>query len=200
MLFGLPNAGKTTLVSRLKTGQVQQTSPSIGFTKDNVPHKTFNLFIHEIGGNAMKRASWKLYLQESCKLENVHGLVFVIDGTQFAENADVIKRKVKKFAKFFYKFNRKKLLKDPTSPTTLSNVETSSDTNNSPEFGKLPLLILVNKADTKQAISEKDFAELFNEFLEQKLIKYVGACKIQFCSASNGTGITTSMEWLSINM
>ncbi|XP_034721730.1 ADP-ribosylation factor-like protein 11 [Etheostoma cragini] len=74
--MGLDSAGKTTLLSRLLTGQLMETSPTIGFNVGtlNLDKKT-SLTVWDVGGQKSMRDNWRYYL-DNCK-----AMVFVVDSS-----------------------------------------------------------------------------------------------------------------------
>ena len=77
-MLGLDSAGKTTLLYRLKMGEKVTSVPTIGFNVESVIIKNLALTIWDVGGQDKIRPLWKFYL------ENIQGLVFVIDSTDHA--------------------------------------------------------------------------------------------------------------------
>lgn len=79
ILMGLDSAGKSTLLSRLLTGQVMETSPTIGFNVGSLDlDKKTSLTVWDIGGQKSMRPNWRFYL-DGCK-----ALVFVVDSSDLA--------------------------------------------------------------------------------------------------------------------
>ncbi|KAK5874701.1 hypothetical protein CesoFtcFv8_027277 [Champsocephalus esox] len=76
ILMGLDSAGKSTLLARLLTGQVMDTSPTIGFNVGTLDlDKKTSLTIWDVGGQKSMRANWRFYL-EDCR-----ALIFVVDSS-----------------------------------------------------------------------------------------------------------------------
>ncbi|KAJ4921660.1 hypothetical protein JOQ06_003340 [Pogonophryne albipinna] len=76
ILMGLDSAGKSTLLARLLTGKVMDTSPTIGFNVGTLDlDKKTSLTIWDVGGQKSMRANWRFYL-EDCR-----ALVFVVDSS-----------------------------------------------------------------------------------------------------------------------
>ncbi|XP_077370461.1 ADP-ribosylation factor-like protein 11 isoform X2 [Festucalex cinctus] len=74
--MGLDSAGKTTLLTRLLTGQVMDTSPTIGFNVGSFDvDKRTSLTVWDVGGQKSMRPNWRFYLDE-CK-----ALVFMVDSS-----------------------------------------------------------------------------------------------------------------------
>ncbi|XP_049922289.1 ADP-ribosylation factor-like protein 11 isoform X3 [Epinephelus moara] len=76
ILMGLDSAGKSTLLARLLTGQVMETSPTIGFNVGSLDlDKKTSLTVWDVGGQKSMRANWRYYLDD-CK-----ALVFLVDSS-----------------------------------------------------------------------------------------------------------------------
>ena len=72
-MVGLDGAGKTTVLSRLKIGEMTTAIPIIGFPIQTLKYKNFDLTVWDIGGSDKFRSLWTHYFQNS------QGLIFVID-------------------------------------------------------------------------------------------------------------------------
>ncbi|KAK8172163.1 ADP-ribosylation factor family-domain-containing protein [Phyllosticta citrichinensis] len=75
LILGLDNAGKTTLLYRLKIGEVVTTIPTIGFNVESVTYKNLNLNVWDLGGQTSIRPYWR------CYYSNTAAVIFVIDST-----------------------------------------------------------------------------------------------------------------------
>ncbi|XP_023149376.1 ADP-ribosylation factor-like protein 11 [Amphiprion ocellaris] len=76
ILMGLDSAGKSTLLARLLTGQVMETSPTVGFNVGTLDlDKKTSLTVWDVGGQRSMRPNWRFYL-DSCQ-----ALVFVVDSS-----------------------------------------------------------------------------------------------------------------------
>ncbi|OBW69445.1 MAG: Uncharacterized protein AUREO_005010 [Aureobasidium pullulans] len=69
------NAGKTTLLYRLKIGEVVTTIPTIGFNVESVNYKNLNFNVWDLGGQTSIRPYWR------CYYANTAAVIFVIDST-----------------------------------------------------------------------------------------------------------------------
>lgn len=79
ILMGLDSAGKSTLLARLLTGQIMDTSPTVGFNVGTLTlDKKTSLTLWDVGGQRKMRSNWRYYL-EGCK-----ALVFVVDSSDSA--------------------------------------------------------------------------------------------------------------------
>ncbi|XP_042260238.1 ADP-ribosylation factor-like protein 11 [Thunnus thynnus] len=76
ILMGLDSAGKSTLLAKLLTGQVMDTSPTVGFNVGTLDlDKNTSLTVWDVGGQKSMRPNWRYYLDD-CK-----ALVFVVDSS-----------------------------------------------------------------------------------------------------------------------
>lgn len=75
LILGLDNAGKTTLLYRLKIGEVVTTIPTIGFNVESVTYKNLNFNVWDLGGQTSIRPYWR------CYYANTAAVIFVIDST-----------------------------------------------------------------------------------------------------------------------
>ena len=73
LILGLDNAGKTTIVKKLKGEDVNTISPTLGFNIETLEFAGINLNIWDIGGQTSLRAYWKNYFEET------DGLIWVVD-------------------------------------------------------------------------------------------------------------------------
>jgi len=75
LVLGLDNAGKTTLLYRLKIGEVVTTIPTIGFNVESVTYKNLNFNVWDLGGQTSIRPYWR------CYYPNTQAIIFVVDST-----------------------------------------------------------------------------------------------------------------------
>merc|ERR1712048_621992 len=73
LMVGLDAAGKTTILYKLKLGEVVTTIPTIGFNVETVEYKNINFTVWDVGGQDKIRRLWRHYYQ------NTQGLIFVVD-------------------------------------------------------------------------------------------------------------------------
>merc|ERR1712199_36635 len=73
LMVGLDAAGKTTILYKLKLGEIVTTIPTIGFNVETVEYKNINFSVWDVGGQDKIRPLWRHYYQ------NTQGLIFVID-------------------------------------------------------------------------------------------------------------------------
>lgn len=73
LLIGLDAAGKTTILYKLKLGEIVTTIPTLGFNVENVQYNKINFVIWDVGGQEKIRPLWRHYYQ------NTNGVIFVVD-------------------------------------------------------------------------------------------------------------------------
>lgn len=73
LMVGLDAAGKTTILYKLKLGEVVTTIPTIGFNVETIEYKNISFTVWDVGGQDKIRLLWKHYYQ------NTQGIIFVID-------------------------------------------------------------------------------------------------------------------------
>merc|ERR1712066_162282 len=73
LMLGLDNAGKTTVLYKLKLGEIVTTIPTIGFNVETVEYKNISFTVWDVGGQTKIRPLWRHYFQ------NTQGLIFVVD-------------------------------------------------------------------------------------------------------------------------
>eukprot|EP00434_Breviolum_minutum_P001935 symbB.v1.2.001713.t1/scaffold61.1/size362833/12 len=75
LMLGLDAAGKTTILYRLKLGEVVTTVPTIGFNVETVEYRNINLTVWDVGGQDRIRKLWRYYF------ENTNALIYVVDSS-----------------------------------------------------------------------------------------------------------------------
>jgi ADP-ribosylation factor protein 1 len=73
LMVGLDAAGKTTILYKLKLGEVVTTIPTIGFNVETVEYKNISFTVWDVGGQDKIRPLWRHYYQ------NTQGIIFVVD-------------------------------------------------------------------------------------------------------------------------
>ncbi|XP_027076210.1 ADP-ribosylation factor 1-like isoform X2 [Coffea eugenioides] len=73
LMVGLDAAGKTTILYKLKLGEIVTTIPTIGFNVETVEYKNASFTVWDVGGQDKIRPLWRHYFQ------NTQGLIFVVD-------------------------------------------------------------------------------------------------------------------------
>lgn len=73
LMVGLDAAGKTTILYKLKLGEIVTTIPTIGFNVETVDYKNVQFTVWDVGGQDKIRPLWRHYFQ------NTQGLIYVVD-------------------------------------------------------------------------------------------------------------------------
>ncbi|KAG1833444.1 ADP-ribosylation factor family-domain-containing protein [Suillus variegatus] len=75
LMLGLDNAGKTTILYKLKLGEIVTTIPTIGFNVETVAYKNIQFTVWDVGGQQKIRLLWQYYFN------NAEGIIFVVDSS-----------------------------------------------------------------------------------------------------------------------
>eukprot|EP01107_Rhizomastix_libera_P018515 TRINITY_DN964_c0_g1_i1.p1 TRINITY_DN964_c0_g1~~TRINITY_DN964_c0_g1_i1.p1 ORF type:complete len:175 (-),score=11.14 TRINITY_DN964_c0_g1_i1:66-590(-) len=75
LMLGLDNAGKTTILYKLKLGQNVSTIPTVGFNVETVTFKKVKFNVWDVGGQDKIRPLWRHYFA------GTQALIFVIDSS-----------------------------------------------------------------------------------------------------------------------
>eukprot|EP00930_Biecheleria_cincta_P061303 TRINITY_DN4687_c0_g1_i1.p1 TRINITY_DN4687_c0_g1~~TRINITY_DN4687_c0_g1_i1.p1 ORF type:complete len:237 (-),score=44.00 TRINITY_DN4687_c0_g1_i1:223-933(-) len=89
LMCGLDAAGKTTVLYKLKLGEVVTTIPTIGFNVETVDYQLTSFTVWDIGGRGNMRALWRHYYP------GTDALIFVVDSVdrdRIEDAGDELKR------------------------------------------------------------------------------------------------------------
>jgi small GTP-binding protein len=75
LMLGLDAAGKTTILYKLKVGEVVTTMPTIGFNVETVEYRNVTFQVWDVGGQDKLRRLWHHYYR------GTHGLIYVVDSS-----------------------------------------------------------------------------------------------------------------------
>ena len=73
LMVGLDAAGKTTILYKLKLGEVVTPIPTSGFNVEEVSYKNISFHVWDVGGQDKIRQLWRHYYT------NTQGIIFVVD-------------------------------------------------------------------------------------------------------------------------
>ena len=73
LMVGLDAAGKTTILYKMKLGEIVTTIPTIGFNVESLQYKNIKFTMWDVGGQDKLRPLWRHYFQ------NTNGVIFVVD-------------------------------------------------------------------------------------------------------------------------
>jgi small GTP-binding protein len=89
LLLGLDAAGKTTVLYKLKLGEVVNTIPTIGFNVEQVQYKNIEFNMWDVGGQDKIRTLWRHYFT------GTDALIFVVDSND-VERMELAKQELHK--------------------------------------------------------------------------------------------------------
>jgi len=89
LVLGLDNAGKTTILYRLKSPSEDLTTtiPTIGFNVETLQYKNIKFQVWDLGGQTSIRPYWR------CYYPNTDAIIFVVDSTD-VDRFDIAKREL----------------------------------------------------------------------------------------------------------
>lgn len=82
LMVGLDAAGKTTILYKMKLGEIVQTTPTIGFNVETVEYRNLKFSVWDVGGQEKIRRLWRHYY------DNAKGIIFVVDSNDRARIHD----------------------------------------------------------------------------------------------------------------
>ncbi|KAJ7583838.1 ADP-ribosylation factor 3 [Mycena floridula] len=87
LMVGLDAAGKTTILYKLKLGEVVTTIPTIGFNVETLQYKKISFTVWDVGGQDLVRRLWRHYYQ------GAQGIIFVVDSND-RERVDEVREEM----------------------------------------------------------------------------------------------------------
>ncbi|MBA0611050.1 hypothetical protein Godav_011766, partial [Gossypium davidsonii] len=176
LMVGLDAAGKTTILYKLKLGEIVTTIPTIGFNVETVEYKNISFTVWDVGGQDkllhVKRKGygwycsgfiysirplWRHYFQ------NTQGLIFVVDSNdrdRVVEARDELHRML-----------------------------------NEDELRDAVLLVFANKQDLPNAMNAAEITDKLGLHSLRQRHWY-----IQSTCATSGEGLYEGLDWLSNNI
>eukprot|EP01122_Echinamoeba_exundans_P012946 TRINITY_DN5563_c0_g1_i1.p1 TRINITY_DN5563_c0_g1~~TRINITY_DN5563_c0_g1_i1.p1 ORF type:complete len:211 (-),score=22.01 TRINITY_DN5563_c0_g1_i1:144-776(-) len=82
---GLNSSGKTTMLYKLKLGEIHSVIPTIGFNVETISYKNINFTVWDLGGRDKIRALHRMYFQ------NTQGIIFCVDSNDASDWLDMAK-------------------------------------------------------------------------------------------------------------
>eukprot|EP01105_Mastigella_eilhardi_P025358 TRINITY_DN6895_c0_g1_i12.p2 TRINITY_DN6895_c0_g1~~TRINITY_DN6895_c0_g1_i12.p2 ORF type:complete len:182 (-),score=57.36 TRINITY_DN6895_c0_g1_i12:1163-1708(-) len=89
VMLGLDGAGKTTILYRLKIGELVCSIPTVGFNVETMERRGVSFTVWDVGGQDTIRPLWRHYFR------GTQGLIFVLDSNdreRVGEAADELQR------------------------------------------------------------------------------------------------------------
>ena len=65
LMIGLDNAGKTTVLYKLKLGEVVTTLPTMGFNVETVKYNNISFTVWDVGCQTKMRPLWQHYFERT---------------------------------------------------------------------------------------------------------------------------------------
>uniref|UniRef100_A0A8D2BRS3 ADP-ribosylation factor n=1 Tax=Sus scrofa TaxID=9823 RepID=A0A8D2BRS3_PIG len=168
LMVGLDAAGKTTILYKLKLGEIVTTIPTIakvfikhflplpnlGFNVETVEYKNISFTVWDVGGQDKIRPLWRHYFQ------NTQGLIFVVDS------------------------NDRERVNEAREELTRMLAED--------ELRDAVLLVFVNKQDLPNAMNAAEITDKLGLHSLRQRNWY-----IQATCATSGDGLYEGLDWLS---
>merc|ERR1712029_259602 len=82
LMVGLDAAGKTSILYKLKLGEIVTTIPTIGFNVETVEYKNISFTVWDVGGQDKIRPLWRYYYQ------GTNALIYVVDSNDRDRSED----------------------------------------------------------------------------------------------------------------
>lgn len=164
LFLGLDNAGKTTLLRRLKDDRMVQHDPTMYAHAEELTLGNVRFKAYDLGGHVAARKAWKNYFP------SVDGVIYLVDSAD-RDRFDESKKELDGIL-------------------------------NCPELAKVPMVILGNKIDKKEAASEEDLRLALGlasktQFGVQKLSSVDGRpMEVFMCSVAKKMGYAEGFRWL----
>lgn len=89
LMLGLDNAGKTTILYKLKLGKTSTTVPTVGFNVETVKHKNVSFAVWDCGGQERIRPLWRHYFT------GTNALIYVVDSSDL-NRLDELKKELQR--------------------------------------------------------------------------------------------------------
>ncbi|KAF5321781.1 hypothetical protein D9619_000671 [Psilocybe cf. subviscida] len=175
LMVGLDAAGKTTILYKLKLGEIVTTIPTIGelaylcapsnlsnaappgFNVETVEYKNISFTVWDVGGQDKIRPLWRHYFQ------NTQGIIFVVDSND-RERVSEAREELQRML-------------------------------NEDELRDALLLVFANKQDLPNAMNAAEITDKLGlHGLRQRTWYIQAAC------ATSGDGLYEGLEWLSANI
>jgi len=213
LLLGLDNAGKTTLLSAIKSlyppsgssaappDIAPNTVPTVGQTVATIELADMYLKIWDVGGQHSLRRLWKSYYK-SC-----HAIVFVVDSSDLGDDGagweDVAARQMQRHDDADRQSQPEQNGRSSAEGRgveagrleecrlVLENILTSADT------AGVPILVLANKQDREDCVETVKIKEgLVRPVFEGEKGGAVRDSRVLPISALKGTGVKEAVEWV----
>jgi small GTP-binding protein len=168
LLIGLDAVGKTSILYKLKLGEVVTTIPTIGFNVETITYGSTNMTMWDVGGCDKIRPLWRHYYQ------NTQAVIYVVDSV----DVDRFRHTNDAYDKY-------------STSEGLFHATLSED-----ELKGCKLLVFLNKQDLAgtmtRIVTVQDIEEAFQLKTRYRHIQ----SHIQPCCATSGDGLYEGLGWL----
>ncbi|KAL8766530.1 MAG: hypothetical protein Q9194_006246 [Teloschistes cf. exilis] len=203
LLLGLDNAGKTTLLSAIKSlyntsanpsSIAQKTVPTVGQNVSTIELPDMYLKIWDIGGQLSLRNLWKSYYASA------HAVIFVVDSTDLGEASDWESLNLN--ATMFG--SQQKKGDDSDKAKSLSDLGRLEECRvvlesviSEQDMVGVPILVLANKQDQEDCVETVKIKEgLVRKVFEGEKGGAVRDSRVLPISALQGEGVQEAVEWV----
>ncbi|KAJ3095568.1 hypothetical protein HDU97_006799 [Phlyctochytrium planicorne] len=198
LVLGLDNAGKTSILYRLKLHEAQETAPTVGFNVETIKFKNIVFQMWDCGGQDSIRPLWVDVFF------NTPEIVAIPSGDPIHHHLTLFHlhspknsfRQQNKQRHYFKNSNGLVFVVDSTDKSRFS--EAGAELRRileSPEMESVAVLVVANKQDLPEAMSVDDVSRGLGLYsIKSHHWNAVGA------SAVTGDGLAGGLQWLSNNM
>jgi len=217
IIVGLDGAGKTTVLYKLKLGEIKTTVPTIGFNVETLKYKNILFKMWDIGGQEKIRFLWQNYYCDA------KGIIFVIDSGDIERIDNDCNEHGFAFVNSQVQQRQLTLCNScsvnsctnsyATSHNSISNLTSPSRSNSyyyynqhcardelkqmlsHSTLSQCPVLIFANKQDLPNAMTVQEIIERLelNSITDRKW-------HVQPTCAISGEGLIEGLTWLSKNV
>ncbi|KAK6922191.1 Small GTPase superfamily, ARF/SAR type [Dillenia turbinata] len=188
LMVGLDAAGKTTILYKLKLGEIVTTIPTIGFNVETVEYKNISFTVWDVGGQDKIRPLWRHYFQ------NTQGLIFVVDSNdrdRIVEARDELHRMLNEFQLLSVSV----ITRIAFLPQLVGRAISREHVELGDELRDAVLLVFANKQDLPNAMNAAEITDKLGLHSLRQRHWY-----IQSTCATSGEGLYEGLDWLSNNI
>lgn len=207
LMNGLDAAGKTTILYKLKLGEIVTTIPTIGFNVETVEYRNIAFTVWDVGGRDKIRPLWRHYYQNTVRTQSTTDSNATSTGSPIEcafsdrEQRDCGDAESHSWLLSFARCAQNALIwvVDSNDRDRLDNEDYGGTTKDElhkalaeDELRDAPLLVFANKQDLPNAMKVQEITERLglNKLRNRQWF-------IQGCCATSGDGLYEGLEWLS---
>ncbi|KAI4184019.1 MAG: hypothetical protein LQ348_004604 [Seirophora lacunosa] len=207
LLLGLDNAGKTTLLSAIKSlyntssdvpAIAQKTVPTVGQNVSTIDLPDMYLKFWDVGGQLSLRNLWKSYYGSA------HAVVFVVDSTDLGDGSDWEDLGSNAAALGLQESDKTEGVNDVNGTTNTSELGRLEECRlvlesviSEQDMAGVPILVLANKQDREDCVETVKIKEgLVRKVFEGEKGGAVRDSRVLPISALHGEGVREAVEWV----